>query len=125
MSLTVIDDDGESSSVESLQTVRESTATVSAGGNVPVEGGKANFSADNGRVVWHDQARKLKVQSTRITSVTRDGSTATITGECKLNKHETATFILQLTDGAPDPVRMQVGQYVASGTVSGGNVVVR
>jgi PKD repeat protein len=125
VSLSVVDDDGESSSTEALQTVRESTATVSAGGNVPVEGGKANFSADNGRVVWHDHARKVKVQSTHVTSVTRNGSTATITGQCKVNKRDTATFVLELTDGASDTARIQVGDYVAGGTVSGGDVMIR
>jgi len=76
-------------------------------------------------VLPHVGGSVTAVDGSTITVTQRDGSTATITGECKLNKHETATFVLQLTDGAPDTVRMQVGQYVASGTVSGGNVVVR
>ncbi len=124
--LTVIDDDGESASTESLQTVTEASASVSAGGNVPVANGKANFSADNERVVWHDHARKLRVHSMRVTSVTRNGNRATITGECTVNKRDAATFVLELVDdGSADTATMTIGDYVAGGTITGGNVVIR
>lgn len=133
--LTVFDDDGEAASTEALQTVSEPNASVSGGGFVPTSSNKSNFGVDismlagapSGSVNWHDHATKMKVASTRITRVERNGAIATVYGECTVNKRTPSTFVMQLTDGgATDSVTMQVGDgYTVTGTVSGGDVIVK
>jgi subtilisin family serine protease len=132
VALTVVDDEGESASTESLQTVREPNANISGGGHIVVAGGKANFGIDvvatasqaSGNVVWNDHARGVKIKSTRITRVERNGSRATIYGEGTLNKKEAMPFILELADNghSDDTASMQAGDYRASGPVAGGNI---
>ena len=132
--LTVVDDDGESSSSEALQTVTEPNASIAGGGYVPNSTNKSNFGVDismlggtpDGNVNWHDHASKVKVTSTRITRVERTGATAVVYGECTVNKKTASTFVMELTDGgSSDTVTMRLGNgYVATGAVGGGDVIV-
>lgn len=130
--LFVTDNDGESASAEGSQTVAQTSAAVSGGGSVIADGSKSNFGVSVSRSVdalegelhWHDH-RGTKIRSTRITSLERNGGTATIRGECTINKHTPSLFTLELTDGGEvDTVTMTAGGYTASGTVSGGDVKV-
>ena len=133
--LTVVDDDGESSSSEAFQGVSEPNASIAGAGYVPSSSSKSNFGVDismlagapDGKVDWHDHASKLKVTSTRITRVERNGTTAVVYGECTVNKRTPSTFVMELSDGgATDTVTMRLGNgYVASGAVGGGDVIVK
>jgi subtilisin family serine protease len=135
VTLTVTDDDGEASTTESLQTVREPNANVSGGGMVPMGNNKANFSVDtvqsanvpSGSLQWHDHAQKTKITSARITRVERTGTRATIYGDCTINKRDTVPCTVDLLDNGTtgDTIAIQAGSYSATGTVSGGGVTVR
>jgi PKD repeat protein len=133
--LTVIDHEGESATAESLQTVREANATISGGGQVGTGAGKAIFSFDiaqtagvaDGSLSWHDPGAKVKIAATRITSVERSGSRATIRGECTINKKTASTFVLEVEDGGAsgDTASISAGGYAAGGSVTQGGVTIR
>jgi PKD repeat protein len=135
VALTVVDDDEESASAESLQTVREANANISAGGWIPSANKHADFSVSasqtdgfpGGSVYWNDKKAKTIVQSTRITRIERSGNVATIHGEGTLNKRDATTFVITLTDNGAsgDTASMQAGTYANSGTVQGGDVSVQ
>jgi subtilisin family serine protease len=130
--LTVTDNDGESATTEATQQVSDPNASISGSGWIAVTGGKATFGIDitmidavpSGSVKYHDHAQRLKLESTRITSVHRDGKTATIEGECIINKVRTTTFRATAVDGAPDQLTMTFDDYSASGNVGGGRITV-
>lgn len=131
--LTVTDNDGQSSATEGTHQVSDPNAAVSGAGWIAVAGGKATFGIDitmvstvaSGSVRYHDHARGLKLESTRITSVVRDGGTATIHGECTINKVRTTTFTVQAVDGSPDQLSIAFDDYSASGEIGGGRITVQ
>ncbi|HUP65169.1 MAG TPA: S8 family serine peptidase [Thermoanaerobaculia bacterium] len=132
--LTVEDGEGESASAEALQTVSDPSATISGGGKIATAGGHTNFAVDvtqaagliDGSVTWHDHGSGMRVVSTRITSVERSGKTATIRGDCTINKRQTATFVLELSDNGSDGDfgAMSSGSYSGSGSVTSGGITV-
>ena len=135
VTLTVVDNDGESATSESTQQVSDPNAAISGAGWIPVGAKKATFGLDitmvnavaSGSVKYHDHGAALRMESTRITSVYRDGNTATINGECVVNKSRSTTFtatVVDGADGAPDQLSITFDDYSASGNVSGGRVTV-
>jgi subtilisin family serine protease len=135
VALTVVDDDDESASSESLQTVRLPNANISGGGQTALNNGsKSNVSANvvqdatgpSGSITWNDASQKVKIESTRITRVDRSGGHATIFGECTVNKKTASTFVLELFDNGAsgDSASMTSGSYSAAGTFRDGGVTV-
>lgn len=132
VTLTVTDNDGESATAEGTHQVSETSASISGSGWIPVSGGKATFGIDitmvdtvaSGSVKYHDHARRLKMESTGITSVHREGKTATIKGTCTINKARSTTFTATAVDGSPDQLSMTFDDYSASGNVGGGRITV-
>lgn len=133
VTLTVTDNDGQTATSEATQQVSATDAAVSGAGWIAVTGGKATFGIDitmvdtvaTGSVKYNDHAAGLKMESTRITSVHRDGGTATIRGECTVNKVRTTTFTATAVDGAPDTLTISFDDYSASGSVGGGRITVK
>lgn len=135
VTLTVVDNDGQSGMSESTQQVSDPNAAISGAGWIPVSGRKATFGVDitmidtiaSGSVKYHDHATSLRMESTRITRVYRDGNTATIEGECIVNKSRGTTFSVTVVDGASgaaDHFSIRFDDYSAAGDVSGGRVTV-
>jgi PKD repeat protein len=142
VTLVVTDNDGETANTEQLIVVNEppvvGTQEVTGGGNITVNGRKANFSIDvqkdatgvSGEVQYQDKDAKMKMQSVTITSVTITGNRAVITGNCTIDKVGGHTFTLDVTDnganGSSDLFSIQLSNgYQASGTLTGGNITVK
>lgn len=132
VTLTVTDNDGQSATSEATQQVSDPNAAISGAGWIPVSGGKATFGLDitmtntvpGGSVRYSDHVKGLKLESTRITSVYRDGKSATIHGECTINKTRATKFTATVVDGTDDQLTMTFDDYSASGTVRGGRITV-
>ena len=114
------------------------TATSTTGGGwIVVGSGKATFgfAADvpsgtqSGHLEYHDHAAPLTVHSTTITSITTTGCTTTMIGVADVSPGPTPQqYQLDVTDGGEpgtlDSFRIQVGPYMASGNLMGGNIEV-
>ncbi|HWW61198.1 MAG TPA: PKD domain-containing protein, partial [Thermoanaerobaculia bacterium] len=130
VSLTVVDEEGESANTEQLQTVHDPDSAVNGGGNV----GAADFGVDagtlsgatNGSMTWNDIAAHRQIESTRISRIDRNGNRATIYGDCTVNKGQTFPCVMEVVDNGTsgDTASIQVGGYTKSGTVSNGDVSV-
>jgi len=114
------------------------TATSTTGGGwIAVSGGKATFgfAADvpsgtqSGHLEYNDHAFPLTVHSTTITSITTTGCTTTMTGFADVSPGPTPQqYQIDVTDGGEpgtaDSFRIQVGTYMASGNLMGGDIEV-
>lgn len=139
VTLIVTDNDGETASTEQFVVVNEPPVVtrqeVSGGGNITVNGKKANFSIDvikdgaggAGNLQYQDKDSKFKVQSTSITSVTITGNRAVITGNCTIDKKAGYTFTVDVTDNGAsgDVYSIQLSNgYQAAGPLTGGNITI-
>jgi hypothetical protein len=138
--LTVTDNDGESSSAELFVEVDSPPPPggheATGGGHIVVGGEKANFGFDaessiagtSGHLTYHDRAGDVKVDGRSVTSLSVTGNRATIRGTCALNKVPGFTFTLDVVDGgrgAADEFRIRLSNgYEAGGPVGGGNIQV-
>lgn len=133
--LLVRDDDDESDSEEVMVQVI-STADISGAGWVSTGTGKGHFgfnfsltatSGPSGDFKYRDNPG-VRLVSTAVHSIDREGNTAVIRGACVVNGQTGFTYELTVVDGgssAPDQLELKVSNgYTASGAVGGGNIVV-
>jgi hypothetical protein len=107
-------------------------AKITAGGWIPVPGGKATFGLtakgnNSGNLTYQDHAEDRTIKSTAITSVTVSGNCARVLGRATDNGTPAGFDVNVCDNGEPGKdsdtfsILMSNG-YTASGTLGGGNV---
>ncbi|MBI4168864.1 MAG: cadherin-like domain-containing protein [Acidobacteria bacterium] len=138
--LTVTDNDGQTSTAELFVTVTEAPVPgeqkATGGGWISSGNSRANFGFNatrslagqtSGHLTYDDKGAKVKVMSESISSLVLTGNKATFSGSCTVNKKSGFTFTVEVTDegepGTSDTFTIRLSNgYATGGTLGGGNI---
>lgn len=138
--LRVTDNDGETAFDEVLVEVTEAPQPadddkVTGGGHIQVGGRKANFGFNakleagilSGNLNYQDKANGIKIKADSISQLSIDGTQASFTAPCSINKVSGYTCTVDVEDngepGSADNFAISTSAgYSASGALGGGNV---